>query len=98
MTSVYGEVIVSANHACLLENAEARSAFVEEIVLALIVNEGEFVKEKHAKKEAVVLKTPPEAAILESARAEAVSLGPSALAHNARDSLSNLFPVQKALQ
>lgn len=98
MMSVCGEVIVSANHACLLENAEARSVFVEEIALVLTVNEEEFVKEKHAKKEVVVLKTPPEAAILESARAEAVSLGLNALAHNARGSLSNLFHVQRVLQ
>lgn len=56
------------------------------------------MKEKPAKKEAVVLKSPPEAAILESARAEAVSLGRGAPAHNARDSLSNLFPVQRALR
>ncbi|KAJ4861242.1 glycosyl hydrolases family 18 domain-containing protein [Trichoderma breve] len=48
---------------------------VEEIALVLIVNEEEFVKEKHATKEAVVLKTPPEAATLGSARAKDVSLG-----------------------
>ncbi|KAK4060789.1 CAZyme family GH18 [Trichoderma aggressivum f. europaeum] len=81
------------------ENDEwARNASVEEIAWVLIVNEEEFVKEKHAKEEAAVLKSPPEAAILESARAKAVSLDQSALADNARDSLSNLFPVQRALR
>ncbi|KAL6691579.1 glycoside hydrolase superfamily [Trichoderma pleuroticola] len=83
------------NDECL--RGEAKNASVEEIAWVLIVNEEGFVKEKHAKNEAVVLKNPPEAAILESARAGAVSLSPSALAHNARDSLSNLFPVQRAL-
>lgn len=31
MTSVYGEVIVSANHVCPPENVEAKNASVEEI-------------------------------------------------------------------
>jgi hypothetical protein len=98
MTSVCGEEIVSVNRVCSLENAKARNAFAEETASVLIVNKEEFVKEKSVKKEGFARRKPLEAAILESARAKAASLGPSAPVHNAKESLSNLFPVQQALR